>query len=85
MRNLFEGALVFVVGALLGSFLGKLIGLWLPAGRVSHLLSTEITAGLHPIHLNLQVLDLTFGCMFHLNMMSLVGIALAAVLYRKLA
>lgn len=79
----FEAVLIAVSGALLGGFLGKLLATMFPSGKVHDLFAGELTAGLHPTNLDLKVLDLTFGCVFHLNVMSVVGIALAAVVYRK--
>ncbi|MBI4385836.1 MAG: DUF4321 domain-containing protein [Elusimicrobia bacterium] len=74
---------VLVTGALLGSFLGKFIAIAFPQGRVRDLFSTDITAGLHPIQLDLRIVDLTFGCLFHFNMMSVVGILAAAFLFKS--
>jgi Domain of unknown function (DUF4321) len=76
--------IIVVVGALLGSFLGKFIGLVVPAGAVRDMFATEISAGLNPTTLNLKVIDLTFGCLFKLNVMSVVGIAAAALLFRRI-
>ena len=82
MRSVLTGAIIVVVGALIGGFLGRAIGMILPHGRVVDLLSRGITAGLPPTHLDLSVIDLTFGCMFRLNVMSVVGIVLAALLVK---
>ena len=75
---------VVVVGALLGSFLGKFIGIVVPAGAVRDLFSTEISAGLSPATLNLRIVDLTFGCLFKLNVMSVLGIIFAAFIFRRI-
>ncbi len=82
--KLFEAVLIAVSGALLGGFLGKLLATTFPSGKVHDLFAGELVAGLHPTNLDLRVIDLTFGCMFHLNLMSVVGIVLAAVVYKKL-
>ena len=82
MRSVLTAAIVIVVGALIGSFLGHAIGMMFPHGRLVDLLSRGITAGLPPTHLDLSVIDLTFGCMFRLNVMSVVGIALSAFLVK---
>lgn len=83
MKSLFESAGVVVAGALLGTFLGNLAAMALPQGRFHDLFANEISAGLHPAHLDLKVIDLTFGCLFHLNVMSVFGIVLAALLYKR--
>lgn len=83
MKSGFGAALVAVTGALLGSFLGKALAALFPQGRLRDMLATEITAGLHPARVDLHVVDLTVGCLFHLNVLSVVGIIAAAWLYRK--
>jgi len=82
MRSFVTGAVVVVVGALLGSFLGRAIGMMFPHGRLVDLLSREITAGLHPTHLDLSVVDFTLGCMFRFNVTSVLGIMLAALMVK---
>ena len=44
----------------------------------------EISAGLKPTALDLRVVELTFGCLFKLNVMSVVGIVAAALLFSKI-
>ena len=79
-----EAVVVVVAGALLGSFLGKFISILFPEGRVRELFASDITAGLHPATLDLRVVDITFGCLFHFNLLSILGIVIAAFLYRRL-
>jgi len=81
-KNTVWFVIIIVVGALLGSFLGKFIGLVVPAGAIRDLFSTEISAGLNPATLDLRVLDLTFGCLFKLNVTAVLGIILAAYIFR---
>ena len=83
MKSWLEGALIIVVGALFGSFLGKFIAMVFPHGRAHELFATDITAGLHPTNLDLRILDLTFGCLFRFNVMSIAGIVIAAIVYKK--
>ena len=73
---------VVVVGALLGSFLGKFIGVYAPEGPLRALFSEEISAGLHPTILDLRIIDLTFGCEFKLNVTSLIGIVTSALMFK---
>jgi hypothetical protein len=77
--------LVIIVGALIGSFLGKFIGLVVPAGSVRDLFATDITAGLSPATLNLRIVELTFGLLFKLNITSILGILVAAFLFKKVS
>ena len=83
-KNTLWLVVIVVVGALLGSFLGKFIGLVIPAGAVRDLFATELTAGLSPATLDLRVIDLTFGCVFKLNITAVLGIISAAFLFRNI-
>ena len=84
-KNVILGVVVIVVGALLGSFIGGFIGHSFPEGIVHDLFSKEITAGLQPSILDLRVIELTFGCLFKFNVPSVIGICLAAFLFRSFA
>lgn len=83
MKAWFEGVIVVLAGALLGSLMGKIVAASFPAGRVRDFLSTDISAGLRPATLDLQVVEVTVGCLFRFNVLSVAGIVLAAVLYKK--
>ena len=76
---------VVVVGALIGSFLGKFIGIVMPEGSIRDLFSTELTAGLSPAVLDLRVLELTFGCMLKFNVCSVLGIISAALIFKSIS
>ncbi len=84
MKSWFEVAAVIVAGAVLGSFLGKFIGAIAPSGKVHDLLANDISAGLHPTNLDLRIVDLTFGCIFHFNLLSIIGVLTAAFLYKRI-
>ncbi|MBI3291955.1 MAG: DUF4321 domain-containing protein [Elusimicrobia bacterium] len=83
-RNVVMFGGVLVVGALIGSFLGAFLGMMFPIGPVHDLFSQHITAGLEPMRLNLQVVELTLGCVVKLNMTSILGILASAFLFRTL-
>lgn len=84
-KNVVLGVVVIVVGALLGSFIGGFIGHSFPEGIVHDLFSKEISAGLQPSILDLRVIELTFGCLFKFNVPSVIGICIAAFLFRSFA
>ena len=73
--------LVFILsGLVIGGLLGKL------AGNVSWLwgLSFEQEFGLEsPIVLDLNILKLTFGLMFKINIASIIGMIIAVFIYKK--
>ena len=65
-----------VVGGLLGELASQVDFLWW--------LSYGQEFGLsNPITLNLQVITLTFGLMFKINIASIIGMILAIFIYRK--
>ena len=74
--------LVFILsGIVVGGLLGEL------ASRVSWLwwLSYGQSFGLsEPITLDLQVIQLTFGLMFEINISSIIGMVLAIFIYKKI-
>ena len=64
-----------VVGGLLGNLAGQVDFLWW--------LSYGETFGLsEPITLDLQVIQLTFGLMFEINISSIIGMVLAIFFYK---
>jgi len=83
-KNIIGFVIIVVVGALLGSFLGKFVSTVVPAGSLQDMFRTEVSAGLNPTTLNLQVLELTFGCLFKFNITAVIGIFLAAYLFRSI-
>ena len=66
-----------VVGGLLGNLAGRVDFLWW--------LSYGETFGLsEPITLDLQVIQITFGLMFDINVSSIIGMVLAIFIYKKI-
>lgn len=85
-KNLVVLIVVLVIGALLGTVIGKFIGMIVPESSSWRELFTEqVTAGLHPTTLDLQVIDLTFGFLLKFNLPSLIGIIIAAYIFRLFA
>ena len=65
-----------VVGGLLGELASKVPALWwLGYGQTFGL--TE------PVKLDLSVIELTFGLLFKINISSIIGMAIAIFIYRK--
>ena len=66
-----------VIGGLLGELASKVDWLWwLSYGESFGLAS--------PIELDLSVITITFGLMFKINIASIIGMALAIFIYRKI-
>lgn len=76
---------VVVAGLVMGSLLGELVGGLLPAGWVQDLFTNGPTIGLtSPAVLDLRFIALTFGLVFKINLVGVVGIVIAAFALRRL-
>lgn len=84
MSRVMLWTVVIVGGAVIGTVLGEMVGRLIPSEEWRQLFLQPIVAGLHPIRLDLKLVELQFGLLFKLNAMSLVGIAAAAALFRWL-
>ena len=70
-----------LIGAISGSFIGEILGNNINALRF---LKDTYTIGMGtPMLIDLKVLAVTFGINFNINIMSIIGIILAIILYRK--
>lgn len=65
-----------VIGGLLGELAAKVDFLWWLAYGQEFGLST-------PLELDLNILKITFGLMFKINVASIIGLIIAVVIYRK--
>lgn len=65
-----------VIGGLLGEIASKVDWLWWLSYGESFGISS-------PIELDLSVIKITFGLMFKINISSIIGMALAIFIYRK--
>ena len=66
-----------VIGGLLGEIASKVDWLWWLSYGESFGISS-------PIELDLSVIKITFGLMFKINIASIIGMALAIFIYRKI-
>lgn len=82
-KNLKVYTIVVIVGLLLGSFLGEMLARFLPAGVARDFFTTSVAGAFGPVTIDLVSLGLTLGPLtIYVNLMSLVGVVLAAYLYR---
>lgn len=84
MKNALHVVVVVAIGSLLGIVIGKLFNIWFPAGQINALLNTGINTGLNPTTVDLNLVELTAGLVFKFNVSSIIGIFLAAVVYKQL-
>lgn len=66
-----------VIGGLLGEIASKVDWLWWLSYGESFGISS-------PIELDLSVISISFGLMFRINIASIIGMALAIFIYRKI-
>jgi len=74
--------LILLMGALIGSTLGEVIGMVLPHGVIRDFFIQSIKLGFEAGTLDLELISITFGFKLKLNIISILGIALAAHILR---
>ncbi len=75
---------LLILGALVGALLGEIIRLLFPGGILEQLFARGVSPGLSPATMDLRVLSVTFGFILRLNLASVLGIALALLVHRRL-
>ena len=78
-----SGFFIFFIllGGICGSFIGEILG-----NSITPLVFLKATYPIgtaSPFVLNLKVVELTFGVNFYVNVMAIVGVIIAILLYRK--
>lgn len=76
-------ALFLVLGAVLGGILGELIAGTSLGGITPYLVKTFPVFDLPPITVNLYIVKFIFGLSLHPNLISLLGVIIAYVLFRR--
>ncbi len=80
-KKSFSLLLFVILGAISGSILGEFLGNYIPSLKI---LSTVYSIGTNaPIFVDLKVLTLTFGITFNLNIMTIIGVIVSIIVYRK--
>jgi hypothetical protein len=74
--------LILIFGALIGTTVGEVIGLILPDGVIRDFFIESIERGFEPYPLKLDIINITLGLTIKLNIVSVLGIALAAYILR---
>lgn len=71
--------IILAVGIVIGGVLGEVFGDIIP------LLSRSYPIGLDkPLHLDLGVIDLTFGLLVDINLASAIGLIISLIIYKKM-
>jgi len=76
---------ILILGALIGTVIGEVIATIAPGGMLEKIFSRGINPGLSPpTTLDLKVITVSFGFSVKINLSSVLGIALALLIYRRL-
>lgn len=84
MRKKSIGFIIFIVilGALLGSAVGEILGLMLPAGVVKDFFLKSAMASIGPGKIDIILVTFTLGMSIKLNITGVIGILIAAYALR---
>lgn len=80
-RGIGSYILIIFLGAIGGSLIGEALGSNVKSLQVLKNIYTIGTS--KPLAVDLKVLSLTFGINFNINIMSILGVVLAIIVYRK--
>ncbi len=83
-KGFFSFLLFLAAGALIGGILGQLLGSGDFAGLMPFFTETYEIFNLKDISLNLGIMQIHFGIRFAPNLISILGILIAAWLYERL-
>ena len=84
-RGLGLAVLVIVAGLIIGSWLGEVMGAFLPPGLLQEVLTRGPTVGLTtPATLDLRFIVVTFGLTIRVNAAGAIGVVIAALALRRL-
>ena len=85
MKRSYGTLIVFVIiGAILGGIIGDLLtGVDALSGVMPYLFHTYPVLDMTPATLNLYVIKLTVGLSFTPNLMSILGLVIAIILFRR--
>lgn len=74
--------LIIILGAICGSLIGDMLGNNLK--YMSFLKNAYFIGTKNPLSIDLKILSISFGINFNISLMTIIGIILAIILYRKL-
>jgi len=74
--------LIIILGALIGTALGEVIGILVPAGVVQDFFLKSASASVGPATLDIILFTLTLGFSFKVNITGVIGVLIAAYALR---
>jgi hypothetical protein len=81
-RDLTFIIVALLLGAVLGGFVGELIGSFLPPGAAKTLFTKSLEVGFDTIRVGFYSISFTIGLMFKINFMSVLGVLLVIIYFR---
>ena len=81
-RELTYIIVALLLGAILGGFVGELIGSFLPEGAAKTLFTKSVNVGFETTRVQLYSLSFTIGMMFKINFMSVLIVLLVIIYFR---
>ena len=73
---------IIILGAIVGSGIGHVLGIILPQGAVKTVFLKALSVGIPTFTLNLAIINLTFGLTLNINLVTVIFIVLLAYLLR---
>lgn len=73
---------IIVLGAMIGTAIGEVLGLILPTGVVKEFFLKSASASVGPATLNIILITLTLGFTFKINITGVIGVLIAAYALR---
>lgn len=74
--------LIILLGAIVGSAFGRLVGWVVPEGPVKTFFFKTVALGFNPFTIDLSVIQLTLGLMLRINILSIVGVMIMAYILK---
>ncbi len=71
-----------LLGAILGGFVGELIGSFLPEGAAKTIFTKSVSIGFETTRVQLYSFSFTVGLMFKINFMSVLVVLLVIIYFR---
>lgn len=85
MKTAIHTTVVIVVGTLIGGTINKVAStIWSQNSNYIALLSNSLNTGLNPTTVDLGVIQFTLGLIFKINIATVIGIFLTALIYKQL-
>lgn len=81
-RELTFIVVALLLGAILGGFVGELLGSFLPPGAARTLFSKSLKIGFEATRVEFYSISFTIGLMFKINFVSVLGVLLVIIYFR---